>query len=89
MSGAGGFGQDFGGHGSGAASEMPPLVRPPQPVREEPVHPDHDSGNHEPLRSRVLGVDAPAPGELVGVRVAGRVRAFPRRIDSRTLVAPT
>jgi iron(III) transport system ATP-binding protein len=29
-----------------------------------------------PLRSRVLGVDAPAPGELVGVRVVGRVRTY-------------
>jgi iron(III) transport system ATP-binding protein len=29
-----------------------------------------------PLRSRVLGVDAPAPGELVGVRVVGPVRTY-------------
>ncbi|MFC8796653.1 ABC transporter ATP-binding protein [Promicromonospora sp. NPDC057138] len=30
------------------------------------------------LRSRVLGLDAPAPGELVGVSVVGPVRTFPR-----------
>jgi len=35
------------------------------------------------LRARVLGVDVPAPGELVGVRVAGWVRTFPRVLDSR------
>jgi iron(III) transport system ATP-binding protein len=35
------------------------------------------------LRARVLGVDAPAPGELVGVRVAGPVRTFTRSLDSR------
>ncbi|MFD6139474.1 ABC transporter ATP-binding protein [Promicromonospora sp. NPDC060271] len=46
-------------------------------------------GFHGPLRSRVLGVDAPAPGELVGVRVTGRVRALPRRIDARALAART
>ena len=38
---------------------------------------------HDPLRSRVLGVDAPAPGELVGVSVTGRVRVFPRELGSR------
>lgn len=36
-----------------------------------------------PLRSRVLGVDAPAPGELVGVQVTGRVRTFSRALGSR------
>jgi iron(III) transport system ATP-binding protein len=40
------------------------------------------------LRSRVLGVDAPAPGELVGVSVVGRVRTFPRALDSRAFAVP-
>jgi chromosome partitioning protein len=39
MSGAGGFGQNFGGHGSEAASEMPPLVRPPEPTSTEEREP--------------------------------------------------
>jgi iron(III) transport system ATP-binding protein len=35
------------------------------------------------LRSRVLGVDAPAPGELVGVSVVGPVRTFARVLSTR------
>jgi iron(III) transport system ATP-binding protein len=45
-----------------------------------------DGESQEPLRSRVLGVDAPAPGELVGVRVVGPVRAFARAGNSRDVV---
>ncbi|GHH76958.1 ABC transporter ATP-binding protein [Promicromonospora soli] len=37
--------------------------------------------SRDPLRSRVLGVDAPALGELVGVSVVGRVRTYPRVLD--------
>ncbi|WP_129788566.1 ABC transporter ATP-binding protein [Promicromonospora panici] len=42
---------------------------------------DEESG--DPLRSRVLGVDAPAIGELVGVRVLGGVRTYPRSLGAR------
>ncbi len=42
-----------------------------------------DGGPHELLRARVLGVDSPAPGELVGVTVTGPVRTFPRVVDPR------
>lgn len=50
------------------------------------LHPTGDE-SRDPLRSRVLGVDAPAPGELVGVRVVGRVRTYPRAPRSRDVVA--
>jgi iron(III) transport system ATP-binding protein len=39
---------------------------------------DPGDDSRDPLRSRVLGVDAPALGELVGVSVVGRVRTYPR-----------
>jgi iron(III) transport system ATP-binding protein len=41
-----------------------------------------DDESQDPLRSRVLGVDAPAIGELVGVRVTGGVRTFRRHTAS-------
>jgi iron(III) transport system ATP-binding protein len=56
------------------------------------LDPAGDTSGGEPrdlLRSRVLGVDAPAPGELVGVSVAGRVRAFPRARGSRAFALRT
>jgi iron(III) transport system ATP-binding protein len=48
-----------------------------------------DGESRDQLRSRVLGLDAPAPGELVGVRVTGRVRTFPRALDARAFVVRT
>ncbi|WP_454856554.1 ABC transporter ATP-binding protein [Promicromonospora soli] len=42
-----------------------------------------DAEPGDPVRSRVLGVDAPAVGELVGVSVVGRVRTYPRGLGSR------